>query len=169
MPTAAMRWGSLTTPGWLIAWLSSRKPETRPRHGPNGTVRLQPPCSKGLLDNAFRELEQALAADPTCADAVVEMAEILIAQGKVDDAEERINELLARECGHPRAKLTLALVKLKRGQLDDAEILLKEALAVNTDPVRAHYYLGQLYEQRGDYKSAMEHYRGALERALGER
>lgn len=125
--------------------------------------------SKGLLDNAFRELEQALAADPTCADAVVEMAEILIAQGKVDDAEERINELLARECGHPRAKLTLALVKLKRGQLDDAEILLKEALAVNTDPVRAHYYLGQLYEQRGDYKSAMEHYRGALERALGER
>ena len=125
--------------------------------------------SKGMVDGALRELEQALAADPTCADAVVELAELLIAQGKLDDAEERLSELLAREGGNPGAKLTLGLVKLRRGQLDDAEKLLVAALALNPDPVRAHYYLGELYEQRGEYKLAMEHYRDALKRTLDER
>lgn len=125
--------------------------------------------SKGMVAGALRELEQALAADPTCAAAIVEMAEILIAQGKLDDAEERLGGLPAGERGHPSAKLTLGLVKLKRGQLDDAERLLKEALAMNPDPVRAHYYLGELYERRGEYKLAMEHYRDALKHALKER
>lgn len=122
--------------------------------------------SKGMSDNAIRELEQALAADPSCADATVELAEILIARENLDDAEKHINELLARQPAYPSAKLTLGLIRLKRGQLDDAERILKEALLLNPDPVRAHYYLGRLYEQRGEHKLAMEHYRDGLERSL---
>jgi uncharacterized protein HemY len=32
-----------------------------------------------------------------------------------------------------------------------------------------HYYLGQLYEKKGEFKLAAEHYRDALERSLNER
>ncbi len=48
-------------------------------------------------------------------------------------------------------------------------MLLTAALVMNPDPVRANYYLGQLYEQKGDHKRAMEHYREALKRIMKER
>ncbi len=124
---------------------------------------------KGMADGALAELEQALTVDPNYADAVVDTADILIGQGKLDDAEQRIQSLLSAQPGHHGAKLILGLIQLKRERLDDAEKLLKEAIAVNPDPIRAHYYLGQLYERKGDFKLAAEHYREALKRALKER
>lgn len=125
--------------------------------------------SKGLSADAIRELEEALAADPTCAAAVVELAELLVVQGRIDDAERHVKELLARSPGHPGARLTLGFLRLKRGKLDEAEKLLKEALAHNPDPVRVRFYLGQLYEQKDAYKLAAQYYREALECALKER
>ena len=89
--------------------------------------------------------------------------------GKLDDAERRVNDLLAKQPQLHRAKLTLGLIKLKRGRLDEAEKLLTEALVMNPDPIRPHYYLGQLYEQKGEHKLAMEHYRDALKGCLNER
>ncbi len=124
--------------------------------------------SKGMTGKAVAELEQALAVDPSCADAVVDLAEILVSENKLDAAESRIREILAREPKHHRAQVMFGLIQLKRGQLDEAEKLLKEALVLNPDPVRANYYLGQLYEQKGEYKLAMDHYRKALEHALKE-
>lgn len=123
---------------------------------------------KGMLDGAIQELEQAVAADPAYADAIADLAEVLIQQERVGDAEKRINDLLARQPQYHRAKLVLGLVKLKRNQLDEAEKLLIESLVMNPDPVRAHYYLGLLYEKKGDHKAAMEHYRDALKRCLNE-
>ena len=124
---------------------------------------------KGMSKSAIQELEQAVAADPDYADAVADLAELLVAENRLDDAEKRINDLLAKRPRFHRAKLTLGLIKLKRGKLDEAEKLLNEALVMNPDPVRAHYYLGQLHEKKNDYKLAMEHYRDALKRCLNER
>jgi|GEM_PF-1261945 len=125
--------------------------------------------AKGQTDAAIKELEQALAADPACAGAAADLAELLVVQGKLDEAEKCIAELLARQPGHLGGKLMLGLVKLKREQFDEAEKLLNETLTSSPDPVRAHYYLGQLHEQKGDYKLAMEHYRNALEHYMKER
>lgn len=125
--------------------------------------------SKGMAAGAIQELEKALAADPTCAAAVVELAEMLVAQGRLDDAETRVNELLSRQPDHPGTGFMLGLIRLQRGQLAEAEKLLEEALARYPDTVRVRFYLGQLYEQKGEYQRAAEHYRKALERALKER
>jgi tetratricopeptide (TPR) repeat protein len=40
---------------------------------------------------------------------------------------------------------------------------------LNTDPARTHYYLGLVYEAQKRPDKALEHYRKALERLLGER
>lgn len=124
--------------------------------------------SKGMIDEAVRELEQALVADPTCADAVGDLVDILVARGELDAAEQRVQALLEQQPDCRGAGAMLGLIALKRGNLDEAEKLLKDALVLNPDPVRANYYLGQLYEQKGDYKQAMEHYRDALKHALKE-
>jgi len=125
--------------------------------------------AKGRHDAAVRTLEQAVAADPGYADALLDLADALAVVGKLDQAEQRLSELQAEETGHPRTKLIAGLIALRREQLDEAEALLKEALLRKPDRVRAHYYLGQLYEKRGDYKAATEQYREALRRLLAER
>jgi tetratricopeptide (TPR) repeat protein len=124
---------------------------------------------KGMPDGAIAELEQALTADPGNADAALDLAGILVGQGKFDAAEKRVQEVLTTQPSHHASKLLLGLVQLKRDRLDEAETLLKEALAMNPDPLRAHYYLGQLYERKGDFRLAAEHYREALKRSLKER
>jgi tetratricopeptide (TPR) repeat protein len=125
--------------------------------------------AKGMEQGAIDELKQALVVDPDCADAVVDLADVLVEVGRIDEAEKRIDELLARQPDFHRARLVLGLIQLKRDKLDVARELLTEALVMNPDPIRAHYYLGQLCEKEGDFKAAAEHYRQALQRALGER
>jgi predicted negative regulator of RcsB-dependent stress response len=124
--------------------------------------------SKGMFADAIRELESALTTDPSCTAAVLDLADLLVAQGQVDEAEKRLNALLAEHPDMQGSKLIKGLILLKRGELNPAERLLTEALATNPDRVRVHYYLGQLYEQKGDHKQAMEHYRDALKRSLKE-
>ncbi|UCG32034.1 MAG: tetratricopeptide repeat protein [Phycisphaerales bacterium] len=124
---------------------------------------------KGMAQAAMVELEQALAVDPECPDVIVDLADLLVSEGRGDEAEKRIQALLVRQPDFHRAKLVLGLISLKRDRLDQAEKLLNEALVMNPDPVRVHYYLGQLYEKKGEYKQAAEHYREALERSLNER
>ncbi len=124
--------------------------------------------SKGLLADATRELESAIAADASSTAAVVDLADILVAQGRLDEAEQRLNTLLAQDPDVRGVKLIQGIIFMKRGQMDKAEAALEKALLLNPDPTRPHYYLGQLYEQKGKHKLAMEHYRDALKQILKE-
>ena len=46
--------------------------------------------------------------------------------------------------------------------------LAKEALVLNPDPARTHFYLGQVFELKGEKDKALKHYREALRRVLDE-
>ena len=148
---------------------SSTPDERRRRFGGDGDRPQSVRCFPRLAKGAIGELERAIDADPTYFDAVVDLAEILVSENRLDEAEKRINALIAEQPTFHRAKLTLGLIKLKLNLLAEAQKLLPEALVMNPDPIRAHYYLGQLHEKKGEHKIAMQHYRDALERCLNER
>ena len=122
--------------------------------------------SKGKLPEAIRELESALAIAPDNTAAVIDLVDVLVAQNKIDEAEAKLTALLSRYPDVRGAKLVQGLIHMKRGQYERAKRLLNEALLMNPDPVRVHYYLGQLYEQQGEHKQAMDHYRQALDRLM---
>ncbi|UCE60948.1 MAG: tetratricopeptide repeat protein [Phycisphaerales bacterium] len=124
--------------------------------------------SKGMLADAARELKAALAANPASAAAIVDLADVLVAQGHVDEAEERIKALVAQSPDVQGVRLVQGLIHLKRRELEQAERMLRDSLLMNPDPTRAHYFLGRLYEQKGQYKDAMEHYREALKKVMKE-
>ncbi len=46
--------------------------------------------------------------------------------------------------------------------------MLLDALALNPDPTRVHYFLGLIYEHKGQPAKAAEHYREALKKCLHE-
>jgi tetratricopeptide (TPR) repeat protein len=123
----------------------------------------------GLLADCEKELQAALAIDPDHADARLDLAAVLLAMDRTDDAAMAVEAVLRAHPTHRRAKLIEGIVLYHQGRLDEAAPVLEDALLLNPDPVQTHYYLGRIYEQKGDTTRAMHHYKEALSRLIEDR
>jgi len=123
---------------------------------------------KGLLDSAEAELTAALEYDPDNRDVKLDLADLYLLKSDGQRAEEIVDAILAEDPRHHRARLLKGIALFRMWKLDEAERILKEVLVLNPDPARTHYYLGLLYELRGQQDQAVEHYREALRRLLNE-
>ncbi len=110
------------------------------------------------------------------------------ARRRIDDkqyagAEAILNQLLSKEPGNPQVCQLLAKLHLQQGQLQvalgeyrflagaalraqeypQAETLIKEFLAVEPDSVPLLELHGELYEEQGDARTAVEYYGKAVE------
>lgn len=124
---------------------------------------------RGLLDDAEKELRKAIEIDPQGVDSRLDLASLCIALRRFDEAEALVSETVKIEADNRRAKLLRGMLAYHAGRLDEAEKTLTESLVLNTDPARTHYYLGLIYEAKKNADKALEHYRQALERLLGEK
>lgn len=124
---------------------------------------------RGLLEDAEKELRKAIEIDPQGVDSRLDLASLCIALRRFDEAESLVNEAVKIEADNRRAKLLRGILRYHAGDLDEAERILTESLVLNTDPARAHYFLGLIHEARKNSEKALEHYRKALERLLGEK
>jgi tetratricopeptide (TPR) repeat protein len=123
----------------------------------------------GLPADAQRELQAALEIDPAHADTRLDLAAVLVTVGRTDEAGVIVAEVLESAPGHRRARLIHGVVLYHDGSLDEAEAVLKEVLLLNPDPVQTHYYLGLIYERKGDPARAAEHFKQSLTRLLRDR
>ncbi|MCA8959368.1 MAG: tetratricopeptide repeat protein [Planctomycetes bacterium] len=123
---------------------------------------------KGILDGAESELRAALEIEPKNIYVRLDLADLEATLGKTAEAATLVDAVLQEDPHHRRAKLIRGIVFFKEDQLDRAESLLTEALVLNPDPARTHYYLGLIAEKRGEPEKALEHYRQAIHRLLGE-
>ncbi|MBI3965453.1 MAG: tetratricopeptide repeat protein, partial [Chloroflexi bacterium] len=87
------------------------------------------------------------------------VAEALLSAGRLDEAEGLFTQVLEQR-PQDVAYIGRARIHLARGELDRAEQDLVKALAIRQDTVfgqpmwQAHFYLGQVYERRGDPRAA---------------
>jgi len=123
---------------------------------------------RGMTAEAERELRAALELEPAHLDAQLDLAALLIGDGRFDEAGSIMEAVLATHPGQRRARLLQGIVFYHTGRLDEAEAVLNEMLVFNADPAVTHYYLGLVYEARKDSARAMEHYKASLERLLAE-
>jgi len=123
----------------------------------------------GLLNDAANELHLALEIDPGDEEARLDMASLELATGRVEEASQIVADVLAADPEHRRARLLNGVVLYQAGRLDEAEAVLRELLVLDPNPVHTHYYLGLIYEAKGDAAKALEHYRQSLSRLLQER
>jgi tetratricopeptide (TPR) repeat protein len=123
---------------------------------------------KGLHNAAKDELRKALEKVPDDPDLLLDLADLDLLSGELDSAETLVSKVLAAHAEHRRAKQLRGIALYRRGDLDGAEQVLLEALSLNPEPARIHYYLGRIYEQKGQMPQALEHYREALRRTLNE-
>jgi tetratricopeptide (TPR) repeat protein len=123
---------------------------------------------KGRLEDARTELVKAREQDPENPDILLELAELELKDGNIQAADALIAGVLASRPEHRWARQLKGISLFRQGDLDAAEAMLKESLVLNPDPELVHYYLGQIYERRGDHAKALEHYREALRKFLKE-
>ncbi len=123
----------------------------------------------GLMADAEEELKAALEIDGEHAEVQLDLASLYVATDRAAEAEKIVTALLEVEPFQRRARLLKGVVLYHSNRLDEAEEVLKTTLLLNPDPVQTHYYLGLVYEKKGDPEKAAEHYREALVRVIEER
>jgi tetratricopeptide (TPR) repeat protein len=123
---------------------------------------------KGRLDAAKEELMKAREQDPSDHEVLLDLADIDLSTNALDEADRFLGDVLTAQPEHRRAKQLKGISLFRRGKTDDAEKILLESLSLNPDPDRVHYYLGRIYEAKGDSAKAILHYREALQKLLNE-
>jgi tetratricopeptide (TPR) repeat protein len=123
----------------------------------------------GMTRDAENELRAAMGIDPQHADTRLDLAALYVDQQRVRDAEALVLAVLEEDKYHRRGRLLHGVVTYHAGRLDKAEEILTQALVLNPDPIQTHYYLGLIYEKKGDQEKALEHFKEALTRLMAKR
>ncbi len=111
---------------------------------------------------AVQRLQDAVKVDPKFVPAKLQLAGLLLKEGRGRQAEQYLNEVIAAEPGNVEALTTLAYIVAARGDLDQAERLLTAAVA---DPksATARLALARLQMRRGRFDAAEKQIADAAE------
>ncbi len=120
---------------------------------------------------AARAYMQAIAMEPSHADARVNLGRLFHEDGRLTDAEEQYRAALDSS-ESPFAAYNLGLILEDRREIIEAISAYERALAADDTLADAHFNLARLYESTGDARSAIRHfnaYRLLTQRRPGRR
>lgn len=120
----------------------------------------------GQLEQAARELADAMKADPTFEPASLDLALIKLAQHDAGAADGLVQGVLKADPNHRHARLVLGVLRFHEKRLDEAEQALRQAQLLNPEPALTSYWLGRVLQAKGDEKGAAACFREASERML---
>ncbi len=118
----------------------SRFPKSSRAHGNLGIALL----SQGERDEAKQELETAIRIDSKNYVAWVNLARVMVDQGRFDAAEEIYHKMREEFPSEWTSTLSLALIAMKRNDFGTAERMLKRAVELDDDNVLAKYHLAMV-------------------------
>ena len=125
---------------------------------------------EGQTDAAVREMREAVKADPSRAQAYVDLARALMQKPEGATAAQEALVTAIRTMGEsPRLMVMLGQVYYRQGRLDDAAAQYGKALA---DPKAknpdARLQLGIVYRERKDYPKSVEQLTRASQEFIGQ-
>jgi tetratricopeptide (TPR) repeat protein len=107
-------------------------------------------------DDADRQLDAVLTAQPANVNALVLKGRFLLEDGKVDDALVRARAAVAADSRSAPAQALLALVAIRKHDLDGAIAAMTEVTKLNPRLVSARVELADLHLQKGSTSTALE-------------
>ncbi len=118
-------------------------------------------------DAAVALMTRHLESYPDHGEARLYFARLLLELKRYEASRAQFAELLKQRPGNGELAFAIAMISLQLGELDRAEQELRQALASKGgDDATLHFYLGQMYEAKGDATAAMREYAAIL---AGER
>jgi len=116
-----------------------------------------------LYREAAEEFRKALAEDPNCNLARINLGIALYYDAELDAARQVFEEALARDPANPYANYSLGLVLKHKGLTDEAEACFKRVADADPKCAAAFYNLGAVHARQGRPKEAEADLRHALE------
>ncbi len=100
---------------------------------------------------------QALALDPTDADARANLGRLLHAQGALEDAEAEFRQALRHDPRHATAAFNLGVALQDQDRLEEAREVYDQVLALDPGFAAAHFNLATVCERLDDTAAAVRH------------
>jgi tetratricopeptide (TPR) repeat protein len=116
----------------------------------------------GRIEEAYAAFQHAIARDPKCADARVNIGNILTERGETERALVHYMEALEVDERCVEAMMGVGNVAEREGRLAEAEGIFRRALAIDPDCAAAHSNLGAVLKAVGRRDAAI----ACFERAL---
>jgi protein O-mannosyl-transferase len=117
---------------------------------------------KGQIDDALRQLHEALRLRPGFAGAHNLLGVTLAKKGQIDEAVSQIQEALRLKPDCAEAYYNLGTALNEKGQNDEAIRQFQAAIRLKPDYAEAHYNLGAALDRKGQTDEAIRQYQEAL-------
>jgi chemotaxis protein methyltransferase CheR len=116
----------------------------------------------GEWDAAESALNALVASCPTFVPALLLLGGLYVHRGRFDDAVVRAEMVLKVSDLEPRAHLLLGMIAARRRRHDEALPSLRRALYLDDSLALGHFWLGNLYRERGDVARACHEYENVV-------
>ncbi len=116
----------------------------------------------GEWDSAESGLISLIASCPTFVPALLLLGGVYVHRGRLDAAVGRAEAVLKVSDLEPRAHLLLGMIAARRRCQDEALLSLRRALYLDDSLALAHFWLGNLYRERGDIARACHEYENVV-------
>ena len=111
------------------------------------------------IDESIVFLRDFVDRYPKSRDARMQLARLLVGAKRYDDARQRFEEVLKISPDSPDAVFSIGVLALQQNDLAEAEKQFNRVLAMpSTDKNYAHFFLGQIAEERKQDTEALAHY-----------
>lgn len=116
----------------------------------------------GDWETAESALSALLASAPTFVPGLLLLGGLYAHRGRFDDAVGQAETVLKVSDLEPRAHLLLGMVAARRQRQDEALQSLRRALYLDDSLALGHFWLGNLYRERGDVVRACHEYENVV-------
>lgn len=111
----------------------------------------------GRESEAFTRLEQVVADNPYNRRLRLQYARLLTS-ADMEKARQQFEILVQQSPYDPDLLLSLALISRETGAIEESRRYFEQLLDMGHRLGEAHYYLGQIAEERGERSAALDHY-----------
>jgi peroxiredoxin len=120
-----------------------------------------------MKSKAIPQVKEAIAADPTYAQAHVVLGELIVDEGgSLDEAEASFKKAQELEATNLMAKVGMARIRAKKGDYEGAAADLEKAAMVSPKAEKLYYYLGVMHEDAKQFEKAAKAYRKGFEKMM---
>ena len=116
----------------------------------------------GGWDAAESALTALVAASPAFVPGLLLLGGLYANRGRFDDAVAQAEAVLKVSPLEPRAHLLLGMIAARRNREDEALQSLRRALYLDDSLALGHFWLGNLYRERGDVARARQEYENVV-------